>query len=97
MNEETALTTIVESSTIDLAISGWVASHKKSPKTLKAYATTIQQFRAGLQRMGKDLDTDVQTIILLAQAFAAATVNAKKTARREHLQRQVLFHLAKPI
>lgn len=77
---DTALTTIVESSTIDLAIRGWLASHKKSPKTLKAYQTTIQQFRAGLQRMGKDLDTDVQTIILLAQAFAAATVNAKKTA-----------------
>jgi integrase len=85
----TALTTIAENKSIDLAISGWLASHGKRidenaqvthTRTSKAYETTIQQFRAGLRRMNKDLDTDVQTIILLAQAFAAGTVNEKKTA-----------------
>src|SRR2546430_16463271 len=67
---DTGLSTIVESNNIDLAISGWLDAHKKSKRTHKAYQDTIQQFRAGLQRMGKDLDADVQTLMLAAQAFA---------------------------
>jgi integrase len=68
---DTALTTIVESSPIDLAVSGWLDAHKKSGRTYKAYEDTLRQFRAALQRMGKDLDADVQTIMLTAQAFAS--------------------------
>lgn len=77
---DTALSTIVESSNIDLAISGWLAEHAKSARTHKAYQDTIQQFRAGLQRMGKDLDADVQTIMLAAQAFARGSANKPQVA-----------------
>ena len=69
--QDTALTTIIESSPIDLAIAGWLDAHTKSVRTHKAYADTLKQFRAVLQRMGKDLDADVQTIMLTAQAFAS--------------------------
>jgi site-specific recombinase XerD len=80
MAENTALTTIVQSSNVDLAIAGWLDVHKKSARTHKAYQDTIQQFRAGLQRMGKDLDTDVQTLMLSAQAFARGSKNKEQAS-----------------
>ena len=73
MNEAQALTTIVESSHVELAVSGWLHAHEKSVRTHKAYAQTLDQFRRELHKIGKDLDTDVQTIMLVAQAFASAS------------------------
>lgn len=77
MNDNQAPSTIVQSSNVELAISGWLDMHKKSKRTHKAYSDTIGQFRAGLQRAGLDLDTDVQSILLAAQVFArGSTVKA---------------------
>ena len=42
-NATQALTTMVESSNVDLAISGWLASHQKSVRTHTAYQTAIEQ------------------------------------------------------
>lgn len=80
MDDTQALSTTVESSNIDLAISGWLAEHAKSKRTHKAYQDTIGQFRAGLRRMGKDLDTDVQTIMLAAQAFARGSKSKEQVS-----------------
>lgn len=82
MNDTTqALSTIIESSPIDLAMSGWLAAHKKSVRTYNAYKTAIETFRAGLQRMGKDLDADVSTVMLLAQAFASGTMKKPEVSQ----------------
>lgn len=84
MNDTQALTTIIESTPIDLAIAGWLDAHKKSTRTHKAYQETISAFRAALQRIGKDVDADVQTIMLTAQAFA--TFSAKKARASDTTQ-----------
>jgi hypothetical protein len=44
MENTQALTTIVERNPIQLAIAGWLDAHSRSPKTLKAYADTIQAY-----------------------------------------------------
>ena len=75
---DTALTTIVSSTPIDLAIAGWLGAHKKSEKTLHAYQDVISEFRYDLQRVGTDLDSDVRTLALVAQRFAAETRNPDK-------------------
>jgi integrase len=54
-----ALTTIVESSPIDLAIMAWLDAkrrHSGSEKTYKAYTETLYGFRGMLQTVGKELD-----------------------------------------
>ncbi len=84
MNEAQALTTIVESSHVELAVSGWLHAHEKSVRTHKAYAQTLDQFRRELHKIGKDLDTDVQTIMLVAQAFASAS--SKKARASDNTQ-----------
>jgi integrase len=78
MNDTQALTTIVESNHIDLAIAGWLDAHSRSAKTLKAYADTINQFRLELRRIGHDLDSDIRTIAMVAQRFASFTRNPHK-------------------
>jgi integrase/recombinase XerD len=78
MAENTALTTIVESTSIDLAIAGWLDEHSKSKKTLTAYQEAITQFRAALGCIGQDLDSDVRTLAMVAQRFAASTGNPDK-------------------
>jgi hypothetical protein len=72
----TSLSTIVQSSNVDLAIVGWLDAHSKSRKTQKAYADTIQQFRSELHCIGHDLDSDVRTLAMVAQRFAAFTYTA---------------------
>jgi integrase/recombinase XerC len=84
MNEAQALTTIVESSHVELAVSGWLHAHEKSVRTHKAYAQTLDQFRRELHKIGKDLDADVQTIMLVAQAFASAS--SKKARASDNTQ-----------
>ncbi len=78
MNEHEALTTIIESNHIDLAVAGWLDAHKTSQKTHKAYQDTIQQYRDELRRIGADLDSDVRTLAMVAQRFAAFTRNPHK-------------------
>ncbi len=54
-----AITTLVKSSQIDLAILAWIDAKKRhsgSEKTRKAYSDTIYGFRALLQQTGYDLD-----------------------------------------
>ena len=71
MENTQALTTVVESNHIDLAIAGWLDAHKTSKKTHKAYQNTIQQYRGELRRIGADLDSDVRTLAMVAQGFAS--------------------------
>jgi site-specific recombinase XerD len=78
MDDTQALTTIVESTPIDLAVAGWLDAHSKSKKTVKAYADTLQQFRIELHRIGHDLDSDVRTLAMVAQRFAGFTRNPHK-------------------
>ena len=57
--DKQALTTVVESSQIDLAILAWLDAKKRhsgSEKTYKAYSDTLSSFRALLQQTGRDLD-----------------------------------------
>jgi integrase len=78
MNDAQALTTIIESNHVNLAIAGWLDVHSRSAKTLKAYVDTINQFRGELLRIGHDLDSDVRTIAMVAQRFASFTRNPHK-------------------
>src|SRR5690242_11050988 len=73
-----SLTTIVDSTPIDLAVAGWLDAHSTSKKTLKAYAVTLNQFRSELHRIGNDLDSDVRTLAMVAQRFAGFTSNPRK-------------------
>src|SRR5258706_11363204 len=78
MAENIALSTIVDSTPIELAIAGWLDAHSTSKKTLKAYAVTLNQFRSELHRIGHDLDSDVRTLAMIAQHFAGFTSNPRK-------------------
>lgn len=79
MNE---LSTIVESSNLDLAVSAWLHKHGKRDdehtRTSKAYEETMRQFRAGLQGRGLDLDSDPGQVALLAQAFAHGSTRGRQ-------------------
>lgn len=82
---DTALTTIIESSPIELARAAWLHAHGKvilgyskegeeiaqHTRTSKAYETTLDQFREALKPRA-DLDADVRTIMLAAQSFASS-------------------------
>lgn len=78
MDDTQALSTIIDSTSIDLAIAGWLDAHSRSAKTRKAYQDTINQFRGDLQRIGQDLDSDVRTLAMVAQRFASFTSNPDK-------------------
>jgi hypothetical protein len=70
MNDTQSLTTIIESTHLDLAISAWLHKHGKHDdehtRTSKAYEETMTAFRAGLQREGLDLDSDPGKVALLS-------------------------------
>jgi hypothetical protein len=72
MNDTQALTTIIESNHIDLAIAGWLDAHSHSAKTQKAYADTINQFRLELRRIGQDLDADIRTIAMVISSATSS-------------------------
>jgi integrase len=78
MEDNQALTTIIESNSIDLAIAGWLDAHSRSVKTLKAYVDVINQFRGELRRIGCDLDGDIRTLAMVAQRFASQTRDPSK-------------------
>jgi integrase len=71
-----ALTT--PSTHIQLAINGWLDAHSRSQKTLKLYTEVITQYRSELQRIGQDLDSDIRTLAMVAQRYAAYTSNPNK-------------------
>lgn len=88
---DTALTTIVESNDVDLAVIGWLDAHKKSVRTHKAYTQTLAQFRQALQHKGLDLDADVQTLMLAAQAFATfSTTKARASDATQNTRLAIL-------
>jgi integrase len=78
MDDKAALSIIVDSTPVDLAVAGWLDAHSKSKKTQKAYADTLQQFRDELRRIGRDLDSDVRTLAMVAQRFASFSRNPHK-------------------
>ncbi len=81
MDETQALIVGSTGSNLDLAISAWLDAkyrHSNSVKTLDAYSKTLQQFRAGLQREGLDLDAEPTRIAILAQAFAGFNRTGKQ-------------------
>jgi integrase len=80
MSNHRALTTIVESNPIELAIAGWLDAHKKSIRTHKAYERTLWQFRQELHKIGADLDADVRTIMLVAQSFASSSTKQSRAS-----------------
>ena len=78
MDDTQVLTPIVESNHIDLAIADWLDAHSRSPKTLKAYADTVNQYRGELRRIGHDLDSDIRTLAMVAQRFSGQSRNPDK-------------------
>lgn len=88
---DTALTTIVESNHIDLAVAGWLAAHSASAKTQKAYEDTINQYRLELRRIGADLDSDVRTLGMVAQQFAPHSTRHDRASKRTINQRLAIL------
>lgn len=91
MQDETALSTIVTSGPIDIAIIGWIDAHKRSEKTRRAYQDTISQFRAALQHVQLDLDGEPEKIALAAQAFASFSKAKEVVARATVNQRLAIL------
>ncbi len=94
MDNTQALTTIVSSNHLDLAIAGWLDAHSRSAKTQQAYADTINQFRMELRRIGHDLDSDIRTLAMVAQRFASTTRNPRKEQASKSTRNQRLAILS---
>src|SRR5215470_15592384 len=67
MDDTQALTTIVETSPLDLAISAWLHAHGKRIT-----------YDAGVEQQGLDLDGDPGLLALAAQAFAYVPAKGKE-------------------
>lgn len=91
MNNDAALSPIVTSGSIDLAIIGWLDAHKRSAKTSRGYQDTITQFRTALQHVGFDLDGTPEQIALAAQAFAAFSQRREQVSRATFNQRLAIL------
>lgn len=95
MPQETqALTTRVESRTLDLAVGAWLDAkyHKSgSVKTQHAYAATLALFRASLQHLGLDLDSDLAQVALMAAAFASFSVRGAEVTPATYNQRLAIL------
>ena len=85
-NQHTSLSSIVTSTPIDVAISGWLHEKKQrsnSEKTLIAYRDTLTQFRALLQQHDLDLHTlesesQVAQVAMVAQAFSSLSTRGRQ-------------------
>jgi site-specific recombinase XerD len=95
---DTSLTTIITSTSLDVAISGWLhekAHLSNSDKTKQAYRDTLLQFRAWLQGEGLDLDSDqeeeVIKITLTAQAFASHSARDRQVRTSTSNQRLAIL------
>lgn len=94
MSQETALTTSVTSSVIDLAIYAWLDAkfHKStSEKTRQAYTETMTRFRALLRAQGLDLGSNPAAVALIAQAFASSSMRGKQVASATYNQRLAII------
>ncbi len=90
MSEETAITSIVTSRTIDLVVYAWLDAkfHKSgSEKTRKAYTDAINQFRGLLSSQGLDLDSDPAAVSLAAQVYAGFSARDRQVAPATRNQR----------
>jgi integrase len=94
VDETAALTTSRRDSSLDLTLAAWLDAkfHRStSEKTRKAYTDTLQQFRAGLQRQGLDLDGEPSTVALMAQAFASFSARGKQVKPATYNQRLAIL------
>src|SRR5579859_1616704 len=96
----TQITTLVTSSPVDVAISGWLHvkyQRSHSAKAQKAYIDTIHAFRAALRYQGLDLDRvaereDRQTVAMTAQQYAAwSSKEGKQVAAATFNQRLAIL------
>lgn len=90
MNDESALSPIVTSTPVDLAVYAWLDAkfHKStSEKTRKAYTDTMNQFRGLLSSQGLTLASDPAAVALVAQAFAGSSQRGKQVAPATYNQR----------
>lgn len=88
--EETALTTIVTSTPLDVLVYAWLDAkfHKStSEETRKAYTTIIYQFRGMLSSQGLDLASDPARVALVAQAYAGFSARGRQVAPATYNQR----------
>lgn len=88
--EETALTTIITSSNIDLLVYAWLdAKFRKSTseETRKAYAETMSHFRGMLSTQGLDLGSNPAAVALVAQAYAGHSARGRQVAPATYNQR----------
>lgn len=90
-DEHISLSTKVSSGSLDVAIMGWLDAHKRSAKTSRAYQDTIAQFRAAIQHVGFDLDSEPEQIALAAQAFAAFSERGEQVSRATFNQRLAIL------
>lgn len=91
---ESALTAIVTSTSIDLAVYAWLdAKFRKSTseKTRHAYTETITRFRGLLSTQGLDLGSDPAAVALVAQAFAGYSARGKQIAPATYNQRLAIL------
>src|SRR5439155_5213377 len=94
MQETQALSTIVTSSPVDLAIVGWLDAkfhRSKSERTRHAYEDTLRTFRSGLQQKDLDLDGDRAPVALVAQAFASFSVQGREVKPATYNQRLAIL------
>lgn len=78
MNELTVYDT-----SVDFAVSAWLDEKRKrsgSERTYRAYKGDIASLRAGLFRIGRDLDSDPRRVALVLQAWASAGMDGEVSA-----------------
>lgn len=88
--EETALSPIVNSTSLDLAVMSWIAAKFRastSERTRDTYTEILDQFRALLREHSLDLDGNPAAVALVAQVFASSSVRGKPVAPATHNQR----------
>lgn len=93
-SQETEITTIVTSTSLDLAVMAWLHAkfHKStSEKTRKAYGDTINQFRTLLKQHNLDLNSNPGAVALVAQAFAGSSARGKQVTPATYNQRLAIL------
>lgn len=88
--DDTALSPIVTSTPLDLAVMSWLAAKFRtstSERTRDTYTQIIRQFRDLLHQQGLDLNSNPAAVALAAQVFASSSVRGKQVAPATHNQR----------
>lgn len=92
--EKIAISTIVTSSNLDLAVMSWLAAKFRkstSERTRDTYTQIVTQFRALLAQQGLDLNSNPAAVALVAQVFASSSVRGKQVAPATHNQRMAVL------